>query len=394
MHQPPSPEASLPPSCSAGGTSLLDAYARAASEWPDRLAMIGPIESVSFGDLWQMILNISKQAHALGLGPSDRIVLAAAPGSIGWLAGLLGILASGAEAIQPDPSWSRQQRSSLLAAVQPTASLGESGLERTRSREKPWQENHAGGGIWLFTSGTTAQPRPRLRTSDSLAAMLLRVHGRIPATLSSGNPVRCFSMAPIYHGFGLLNAVLLMHKLGATLHLVHDLPPERILEDIRRHEPAMLYGWPEHFTGLLGTRHAGTHAAHGLAWCVSSACRLPHDVASRFLQRFGCPLRQQYGTTETGPISLDSEQPCANLADCVGTPLAGVGVRILDHAGRELPAGSLGLIGVSLQGGQVPELPELAGYHLPGDLGWKDGTGRLFIAKRNSPFYDERQEVT
>ena len=119
--------------------------------------------------------------------------------------------------------------------------------------------------------------------------------------------------------------------------------------------------------------------------------RVSADVARRFKERFGVPLRQLYGTTETGTVSVDAAPGAEVRSGTAGRPLPGVDLRIGDDPRRPVPADALGRIWLSsprftMDGyGFPPDLERLEtvdGWWATPDVGQLDQAGRLTVAGR------------
>jgi acyl-coenzyme A synthetase/AMP-(fatty) acid ligase len=119
--------------------------------------------------------------------------------------------------------------------------------------------------------------------------------------------------------------------------------------------------------------------------------RLSPEVVRRFHERFGVPLRQIYGTTETGSIAVDGGPADAVRSLTAGRLVPGVNVRIADDPRSPLPAGAVGRIWVSapsflMDGYGVP--PDVAppdtveGWWGTPDVGALERDGRLVLAGR------------
>jgi long-chain acyl-CoA synthetase len=260
------------------------------------------------------------------------VILDEAPGET-WLVRLLAGLAGGAEVVLPDTDWSGPERARAFARL-PDAG--------------------AGPGVWLYTSGTTAEPRPFFRSTAELATMVERIRETVPADLAAARPAgRC--LAPLDHGFGLMNGLFLVHALGGTV-VSSDAPAQ------------LLFGWPVHFRALLDE---GIGRRTELRWCVSAAYGLDRETAAAFRARTGCPLRQLYGTTELGPLCVDTDEDPE--PPCVGRPLRGVEIEVDDDGALTARVGG--------------------DRHATGDLGRLDDLGRVYVLGRAGPFRDERKDL-
>ena len=77
---------------------------------------------------------------------------------------------------------------------------------------------------------------------------------------------------------------------------------------------------------------------------VSGGSALPVQVLGEFEERFGVPILEGYGLSETSPVASFNHLGGERKPGSVGTPIWGVEMRIVDDAGNELPAGEAGEI--------------------------------------------------
>jgi long-chain acyl-CoA synthetase len=125
------------------------------------------------------------------------------------------------------------------------------------------------------------------------------------------------------------------------------------------------------------------------AVCVISG-RLSPRVCDVFSKRFGVPLRQVYGTTETGAVTMETAPAGLVRSELAGRPLPGVEVRIGDDPRAPIADGHLGRVWVSSPGcavgyGFPPDLAALArpdGWWPSPDVGYLGGDGRLCLSGR------------
>ena len=116
------------------------------------------------------------------------------------------------------------------------------------------------------------------------------------------------------------------------------------------------------------------------------------ETATQFTAKYGIAIRQHYGTTETGCISLEPQTPGAEIS--AGLPIAGVQIQIFDEQKRPLPPGEAGNVAVrSLHAASGYDGPTdsgessfEAGLFFPGDLGYLGPDGQLFLTGRRRGF--------
>ncbi len=136
---------------------------------------------------------------------------------------------------------------------------------------------------------------------------------------------------------------------------------------------------------------AQREAARGVRYARSASAPLPPDQQRAFEQRFGIPVVEAMGLTESASVAFcNPMDPRKRRIGSAGQPL-GVRARVVDSQGRELEDGERGEI--QLAGPNV-----MAGYYrasqgsqdaltgdgwlATGDLGYRDADGFYFITGR------------
>jgi fatty-acyl-CoA synthase len=108
------------------------------------------------------------------------------------------------------------------------------------------------------------------------------------------------------------------------------------------------------------------------------------------MDHFGDILFNFYGSTETGLVTLAKPDDLRAAPGCIGKPVPGNRIRLLDEHGHEVPVGSVGELYVRnrmLVEGYHDDAASTAsslreGYFTVGDLARRDGEGRYFIEGR------------
>ena len=136
-------------------------------------------------------------------------------------------------------------------------------------------------------------------------------------------------------------------------------------------------GVPFHYRHLADVpTHANLSA---LRLCFSAGTALPRETFDAFARRFGIAVRQLYGCTEAGTLTVNLDpDPVATFAS-VGKPAGAVRVRIEDdEIVVSSPAMTRGYT-------DDPELNRRAfrdGWFYTGDTGRFDQIGRLYVTGR------------
>jgi long-chain acyl-CoA synthetase len=135
-----------------------------------------------------------------------------------------------------------------------------------------------------------------------------------------------------------------------------------------------------------------------LRLCFSAAAALPRSTFNAFHARFGVPVRQLYGCTEAGCVTVNLDPDPVATAASVGTPLEGVELRVVDEAGEAVEEGRIGdvLIRSAAMTAGYADASELNadafrdGWFASGDRGRVDVEGRLFLTGRVKRLIDVR----
>jgi benzoate-CoA ligase len=157
----------------------------------------------------------------------------------------------------------------------------------------------------------------------------------------------CFSVAPLFHAYGLGNSLTFPLSVGATAILEPTRPPSptQVGQIVRSQLPTLFFSVPTFYAALLAADLApDTFSSVRLA--VSAAEPLPPEVYSRFLQRFGVEILDGVGSTELTHIYLSNRPGDARPGSC-GRPVHGYRVRLEDDQGREAAADAPGQLWVA-----------------------------------------------
>ncbi|MEZ5813075.1 MAG: AMP-binding protein [Rhizobiaceae bacterium] len=239
--------------------------------------------------------------------------------------------------------------------------------------------------ILPFSSGSTGLPKATVVTHANMVASAVQIQH----ALKFGPGDRLLGLAPLFHivGPNLFAAVL---ARGGSIAVVPRFDPVAVFEAIENHHVTHV----PLLTPILRTlaRHPageGRDFAHvRLMGAGGSAMSIPDHAAA--VARFGCPVLQVYGMTETS-AAIAIDDPANPAPQTVGYPVALMSIRISDEAGNLLPVGREGEIQVSgpnVCSGYLGAANETAAMYTPdgflrtGDLGKMREDGRLTITGR------------
>jgi long-chain acyl-CoA synthetase len=135
-----------------------------------------------------------------------------------------------------------------------------------------------------------------------------------------------------------------------------------------------------------------------LRLCFSAAAALPRATVKAFHDRFGVPVRELYGCTEAGCVTVNADADPRGTAGSVGKPIDGVELRIADEAGESVDEGRIGEVLIRSKAmtpgyAKAEQLNAEAfadGWFRSGDRGRLDEEGRLFLTGRTKRLIDVR----
>jgi long-chain acyl-CoA synthetase len=394
-------------------------YKNAAAA-PEATAIVYRDERISHAELLERVERVAAGLRTRGIEAGDAVGLVL-PDSPWFLVAFHAIAAIGATVVPANPAFKQAEldfifRSSKIKAVisdersagvcasivsgfaEPvevigsgeahgqTVSLGdlqESGVpERLPARDPDEML------VCQFSSGSTGRPK-----------RLERTHGQCVAEAESYKALgvaaddRIMVVVPLFHTWGMGACIFTGAITGASLVFLDEPHPfllrrHRALELIEAEQVTILPGVP--FNYRLMAESPRDADLSSLRLCFTAGMAMAREVFDAFLERFGVPVRQLYGSTETGMIAANLSDDPDGTFESVGRPVLGVEVDIVDDDGASLPSGEVGEVVVSGPAAthgysDLPELSAVAfqdGRYHTGDLGWRGEDGYLFLVGR------------
>jgi long-chain acyl-CoA synthetase len=194
----------------------------------------------------------------------------------------------------------------------------------------------------------------------------------------------------VSHSYGCVGGLLAPLLAGASVTIARDVEEVRVA--IAETRPTIMFGLGPMYEKLaVGASDLGYDLSN-VRFTFSAGATLKDGVFERFRERFGIPIRQDYGTTETGTISLDLED--APWPDSVGRPLPHVEVRLRRPEAIPLKPGEAGEVLVRspamasgyIVGGRLAPCVDAGGWYSTQDAGsWVDHRIRIHRRLRALP---------
>ncbi len=384
---------------------------------PERTALVCGRQRLSHGALAGAVTDLAGRLAAAGVRPGDRVVVLL-PNGVAYVTAFLALAALRAVAIPLSTSTTRDEfgrycegfgiafvlSQSSFGALEGLFSPAGTGprplLLDALPRAAEWRpaEPYDGPALCQFSSGSTGQPKRVVRTQRHLVSEL----AQMGAAARVGPDDAIFCALPLYHAHGLGNGLLLALGNGARLVLLeprfaadgqNELPlvlrRREMLDLLENENVTILPGVPFFFALLAETAAAGRPEL-ALRLCFIGGSALPRKIYDRFLERFGVPIRQQYGCTEAGSVAINLAPDTDASWDSVGRPLPGCEM-LIDGTASGMAEGEVAIRSAAMCDGYSgqPELTAeyfLDGWFRPGDLARRDAHGDIRMLGRIRPF--------
>jgi acyl-CoA synthetase (AMP-forming)/AMP-acid ligase II len=405
-----------------GHTMLFEAFRTAAGSYPSSSGVRLNGKTYSYAELAERAERLASGFVELGIGKGDAVailmrnspdllVVIHALFAVGGIGVPLDVAGNPAELVRtleqiklraviasPDLATVAGQLAEATGVQLPVilsqaeGKLSLSGLEKTAPGQLP-----AVGAddpcVYLFSSGSTGRPK-----------VVPRTHGELLSDFTGSAPSFDFrpedilvNLLPGHHAFGLTLSMVYMPLSGTTSLLWQPNQPlmlarDSLLETIAAEKVTQLPGVPFLFDLLNGA--AAQVALPSVRAAFSGAVALRKATFDTFLARFGLPIRQALGTTETSVVSYNmSDDPVATW-NSVGQIVGDNKVEVVPV--EESPDPEIGELLISspavtkgyLNNPEANQASFRNGAWVSGDLGRIAPDGSLYITGRKKLMVD------
>ena len=263
-------------------------------------------------------------------------------------------------------------------------------LQQARPEEPDWTVGQQDVFSIPYTSGTTGEPKGVMLSHQSRVMHMLITHGMNAGCYQPS--VRGLAIAPFFNGAGFINGLAPIW-FGGTVHMLQKFEAEETLKLISDRKITVGFFVPTHFHAMfnLGAQTLAKYDVSSMRMAGSGAAALPQETKERIVAHFGeGRLFEGYGSTEAGGISNLRPEDQLRKKSCVGLPLTGVELKILDDDGNPVAEGEIGEVvcrnGWLFNGywNKPEQTAEVLrdGWYYSGDLGRRDEEGYLYIVDR------------
>ena len=340
---------------------------------------------------------------AAGVAPGD-VVPVIARNQVGWVTAMLGLIRAGALPAAVNWRLAAPEVAALLRLAGPAAILADADCaalarpaadgapppadgarlappERPVSRLRPSEP-----AILVHTSGTTGRPKLVPLTHQQLITAVVFMKLEVPEAVPGA---RHLSALPLFHVAGLANLSYTLFT-GGHLHLLAGFDPPGFVDELTRRRiqltqlvPTLIHA----VTQEVSSRTEPPDLSH-LIEVVYGASPIRPELLERAVAVLGCRFRQNYASSETGPLPITSlppedHDPARGRLGTAGRPSLGWEVR-LGERGEIQVRGAAPLPGYWNDPEATARSLTADGFYRTGDVGTLDADGYLTIVDRLS----------
>lgn len=400
-------------------------FTAATYRFREKFALRSAGEARTYGQLDERTSRVAQGLLNAGLNPGDRVVLMV-PNSIQFIEAWWGIVRAGAVVIPINAYATKSELLNILKTSEASGAiisskdqinlcaeiksslpkviivsnesdpkLGVLALE-DMAQKSPQLELEINRSLEdpcaiYFTAGSTGQPKGIVRSNQSVVWGL----GMLARTLSSEDIL--LARAPMAHTGGSLTGPFAILIAGGSLIIPSNTSVECVMDEVQKHKVTHLYVHPTIFAKkmlhYLDENDCNLNHIKKLQW---TAGHLPESVRNEIFRRFPkIPFEMTYGMTEASNIAsfeyLPNDHSRSINASCVGYPLPGAGIRIVNDEGIEMPCEGTGNVEIftptafTCYLGDVDSSQQAItqdGWFHTGDTGHLDESGALHLDGR------------
>jgi long-chain acyl-CoA synthetase len=249
------------------------------------------------------------------------------------------------------------------------------------------QTSEADTAVILYTSGTTGKPKGAELSHSNMVQNALLATRLFGGTVDDTHLVTL----PLFHTFGQTVQLNAGFSAGSTLVLLSRFDPAMAVAMMEKEGVTFFAGVPTMYWGMLSTEAN----LSSLRMAVSGGSAMPVEVLRKFEERFGVPVLEGYGLSETSPIATFNLLDRPRRPGSIGLPVWGVEVKLVHtdgpSAGAKCGTGEQGEIcvrGHNVMKGYVgrpdatAEAIDAGGWFHTGDVGTRDEDGYYYVVDR------------
>lgn len=380
--------------------NIYQTIKKETSGFRNKAAVIEGERSVSYEQLISSAELLAVSLKRAGVGPYDRVALLCKD-SIEYIQASLAVLSLSAVMVPVAIEHTEEEINGILQRIAVNYLIFEEGsydaegtdrldpinyfqkefriLNRGMQKEPDAEYYKINPAFIRFSSGTTGASKGVVLSHE---AILERTSAADKGLQITQDDTVLWVLSMSFH---FVVTILLFLRRGTTIALCSNLFPESLIDGISRHKGTFIYASPFHYNALTHMESLSRESFQNIRLAVTTAMKLPENVAQGFRNKFGLELSEAYGIIEVGLpfINLSSDE---GKRSSVGKPLPDYEVEIVnrdkDGIGPIYIKGR-GMLDAYYSPWQNRESILKNGWFDTGDLGKLDPDGFLTIVGRD-----------
>ncbi len=357
--------------------NIFEAFADAASRFGKKTAVIYLGASFSYERVVKLAENFASALCRQGIEEGDRVIMYI-PNSLQWVVSWLGILRAGAKAVPITPIYTvhdlqyiaNDSGARYIVCADTNYGYVKQAFPETQLKKAviirltnllPWWKKAFG---WAFDrvprgklekedrsllfermvkSGNQGISLPELKKDETDIAEILYTGGTtkfpkgVPIThglylesaleqIEMSRPLFphaenvVIGSVPMFHILGQTTALSTL-LVGGAIALMPKINLDAIFDTIERHKGKTLIGVPTLYRMILEHDRLDQYDLSSLKYCFNGGDLLPVEINERWRKKFGMPVFQGYGATETcGGVTMcptDEDNPLKSIGKIV-----------------------------------------------------------------------------
>jgi long-chain acyl-CoA synthetase len=360
----------------------------------DKIAIVESSRRISYGELQAVVEQVASVLSNHHVRAYDRVALLCHD-SIDYVVLSLAVLKLNAAIVPIAPDLMSDERTSIpermdvhfiladaslsgdTAGIALPASLGLDRsiclISRVASLEPRESYREIRPAFIRFSSGTTGASKGVVLSHESILERTDAANDGLQIT-AADTIAWVLSMS-----FHFVVTILLFLRKGATLVICGSPILDAMARALQQHAITLIYASPIHYRLLTTSQAITPEHFTSLRMAVSTAVRLPEQIAHDFFQRFHIRLAEAYGVIEIG-LPFVHQQSESFRSGCLGKPLPAYTVKCTQD-GEVLIRGK-GLFDGYFSPWHPYPLRETDGWFNTGDIGELSPEGTLTLVGR------------